>query len=120
MKKVFGFAVLLAAMLFTTAAFAGDKTVKLSAPTTINGQKLAAGEYRVKYQVNGSTAEVHFLKGKEEVASTSAQIVEVAGVPRNDSIVTSDNGDGSSKLVELQFANQKSAIHFGSESSSGN
>jgi len=120
MKKVFSFAALGMALLFTTAAFAGDKSVTLSAPTTINGQKLAAGEYKVKYQVNGSIAEVHFLKGKQEVASTSAQVVDVASVPRNDSIVTSDNGDGSSKLVELQFANQKSAIRFGSESSSGN
>jgi hypothetical protein len=120
MKKAFSFAVLGAALLFATAAFAGDKSVTLSAPTTINGQKIAAGEYRVRYQVSGSTAEVHFLKDKKEVASTSAQVVAIASPPPSDSVVTSANGDGSSRLVELQFANQKSAIRFGSESSTGN
>jgi hypothetical protein len=120
MKKVFSFAALGIALLFATTAFAGDKSVTLSAPTTINGQKLAAGEYKVKYQVNGSVADVHFLQGKKEVASTSAQVVEIASAPRSDSVVTFHNGDGSTKLVELQFANQKSAIRFGSESSGGN
>ena len=119
MKKFFSFAVLGAAMLFATVAFAGDKNVTFTAPTTINGQKLAAGEYKLRYEVSGTTAEVRFLKDKKEVASTSAQMVEVAA-PRSDSVVTRDNGDGSSKLVELQFANQRSAIRFGSESSSGN
>ncbi len=119
MKRFFSFAVLSAALLFATTAFAGDKSVTLSAPTTINGQKLAPGEYKVRYQVNGSTAEVQFLKDKKEVASTNAQVVEVAA-PRSDTVITRENGDGSSTLVEVQFANKKSAIHFGSESSSGN
>ena len=120
MKRMFSFAVLTAAMMLSSAAFAGDKSVTLSAPTTINGQKLAAGEYKVRYQVSGSTAEVHFLKDKKEVATTSGQMFEIQRAPQSDSVVTSANGDGSSKLVELQFANQKSAIRFGSEASSGN
>ena len=119
MRKIFSFALLSAAVLLATTAFAGDKYVTLSAPTTINGQKLAAGEYKVRYQVSGSTADVHFLRGKKEVASTSAQVVDVAAPP-DDSVVTIPNGDGSSRLVELQFAKQKSAIRFGSESSGGN
>jgi hypothetical protein len=120
MKKVFSFAVLAVATLCTVSAFAGEKTITLSAPTSINGQKLAAGEYKVKYQVNGSTAEVHFLKDNKEVATTSAQVAEMTNAPQRDSIVTSSNGDGTSKLMELQFAKQKSAIKFGSESSAGN
>lgn len=120
MKKVFSFATLGLALLFASAAFAGDKNVTFSAPTTINGQKLAAGKYKVRYQMSGSVAEVHFLQDKKEIATTSAQVIEVAAAPRVDSVVTAANGDGSSKLVELQFANQKSAIRFGSESSSGN
>ena len=120
MKKAFGFVVLSAALLFATAAFAGDKSVTLSQTTVINGQKLSAGDYKVKFQVTGSTAEVHFLKDKKEVASAPAQMVEMQATPRYDSIVTAANGDGNAKLVELQFANQKSAIRFSSESSAGN
>jgi hypothetical protein len=120
MKKVLSFAVLTAATLFTVSAFAGDKTVTLSAPTSISGQKLAAGEYKVRYQVNGSTADVHFLKDKKEVATASAQVAELANVPDRDSIVITANSDGTSRLVEIQFAKQKTAIKFGSESSGGN
>ncbi len=120
MRKVFSFAVLAAAMSMTVSTFAADKTITLSAPTNVNGQNLAAGEYKVKYQVNGTSAEVHFLKDKKEVATAAAHITEVTSAPRSDSVVTSANGDGTSKLVELQFANQKSVINFGSESSSGN
>jgi hypothetical protein len=120
MKKAFGFAVMTVALLFAVGAFAGDRTINLRETTSINGQKLAAGEYKMEYQVNGSTAEVHFLKGKKEVASTSAQVVEAEKAPGQDAIITQDSGDGTAKLLEIQFARQKSSIRFGSEPSAGN
>ncbi len=120
MKRIFAFALVSAIVLLATAAFAADKSITLSASTTINGQKLDAGAYKVRYQVNGATAEVHFLRDKKEVANITAQLVDMPVAPRYDSVVTSANGDGSSRLVELQFANQKSVIRFGNESSAGN
>ena len=120
MKKILSCVALAMVLLVAMGAFAGDKTITLSESTSINGQKLAAGEYKVKYQVNGSTADLHFLKGNKEVASASGQVVEMANAAREDSVVTTANGDGTSKLIELQFANKKSAIKLGSESSSGN
>jgi hypothetical protein len=120
MKKVPSSAALALALLFTISAFAAEKTITLSGPTSVNGQKLAAGEYQVQYQLNGSTAELHFLRGKQEVATTSGQVVEMAKAPSEDSIVTKENGDGTSQLIELQFARKKAVIKLGSESSAGN
>ena len=120
MKKVLGSVTLSTALLLAASAFAGDKTVVFTSPTNINGQKVAAGEYKVRYQVNGSTADVHFLKDKKEVATASAQVASLQNAPDRDSVVTQAGSDGNSKLVELQFAKQKSVIKFGSESTAGN
>lgn len=120
MKKILSFAVLVTALLLTISAFATEKTISLSSPTSVNGQKLAAGDYQLKYQVNGSTADLHFLKNNKEVATASAQVVPQEKAVREDSIVTKANGDGTSKLLEIQFANKKSTIKLDSESSSGN
>ena len=112
MKRVLSVTVFTFAMLFTISAFAGDRTIKLSTATNINGQRLAAGEYKVQYRVSGNTAEVHFLKGKKEVASTSAHVSELGFAVPTNSIVTSENGDGTSNLVEIQFENKKTALTF--------
>jgi hypothetical protein len=120
MKKGFSLAVLAAFLLLTISAFAGDKTVTFSSTMNINGQKVAPGEYRVRYEVKGSTADVHFLHNKKEVATTSAQLVDANPAPTRDSVVTQANADGTSKLVEIQFENQKSVMKFGADTSAGN
>jgi hypothetical protein len=120
MKKILSSAALAIVLLLAVGAFAAEKTVTFSVPTSVNGQTLAPGDYQVKYQVNGSTADLHFLQNKKEVATVSGEVVERATAAHDDSIVTKSNGDGTSKLLELQFANKKSSIKLASESSSGN
>jgi len=121
MKRMIGITLFAFAMLLASSAFAGDKTVTLSGTTTVGGQKLTAGEYKVRVEGTGSTAQLHFFKGKKEVASASAEMAELDYPVKRDGVVLASNGDGSSKLVEIQFAGQKSAIRLnGSESASGN
>jgi hypothetical protein len=119
MKKVLSASTFSIVILLAASAFAGDKTVVFTSPTNINGQKVAPGEYKVRYQVNGSTADVHFLRDKKEVATASGQIASLENAPDRDSVVTQSGSDGNSRLVELQFAKQKSVIKFGSESTAG-
>ncbi len=119
MQKFGKLAVVAWVLLCAVAGFAADKSLKLASPISLNGQQLTAGEYQVKYQVNGSTAEVHFLKNNKEVATANAQVVERATAPRNDSVITSSSTAGAPTLIELQFAGQKSAIHFGADSAAG-
>jgi hypothetical protein len=120
MKRLFSYSVLTLAMLFTANAFAKERTITFSRPTTVAGQSLAAGEYKVRYEISGTTAEVRFLKGNKEVASTSAQIMEHDQPAQHNGIVFSENGDGTAKLVEIQFENKKAAISFsGSDVNAG-
>lgn len=120
MKKTFCFAVLLMACLLTISAFAAEKTIHLRNTTEIAGQTLAAGEYTMKYELQGTTTKVHFLQDKKKVASVSGHVVEMSMPPKDDAVVLKSNGDGTLKLLELQFAGKKSAIKFGSEQIQGN
>jgi len=108
------------ALTLSISAFAATKSVLLSSDTTLNGQKLKAGEYKVDYQVNGQNAEVKFMKDKKVVASATGQVVTL-DKPANDSTIQrSSNPDGTSSITEIQFEKEKSAVRFTPEPDKGN
>lgn len=111
--------VLMLVLTIAVGAFAGDRSLTFSSATSLNGQKIEPGEYKVKYNVSGSTADVQILQSKKQVASASGELVENGIVPNRDRVVLQNNGDGTTKLVEIQFANQKAAIRFNGDSSAG-
>jgi hypothetical protein len=119
MKNLVKGFVFLSALLLAVGAFAAERSLTIYSPMSVNGAKLAPGDYKVHYDLKGSNAEVKFMQGKKEVASATGQVVEKERAQR-DGIVTQKDGDGSTRLVELQFANQKSSIRFVPESSGGN
>lgn len=111
MKLFAKFALVVFALAFSLNVFAAQKSVTLYTDSTLNGQKVAAGDYKVDYQINGSTAEVKLLKYGKTVASASGQVVPTDEPADQTAIVRSDGPEGSS-IVELQLANQKSVIRF--------
>ena len=111
-----GFSVL--ALSLTVSAFAVEKSLTIYSDTYLNGQKLAAGDYKVDYEINGSTAQVKLLKGKKNVvASATGQLVERDSPASQTSVTRTNNPDGTSSIVELQFEKQKAAIRFAPEGS---
>lgn len=120
MKRGIKYVVLMLVLTVAVGAFAVDKSLTFSSSTSLNGQKIAPGEYKVKYNVTGSTADVQILQNKKSVATASGQVVEAPNVANRDRLVLRNNGDGTTQLVEIQFANQKTAIRFGSDASAGN
>jgi hypothetical protein len=117
MKLVRNIALSTLALTITLSAFAADKSLTLHSNTTLNGQKVAAGEYKVHYQINGSTADVKLMNGKNVVASATGQVVEKESPVSDTAIVKTQNPDGSSSIVELQLEKQKSVIRFAPEGS---
>ena len=95
------------------SAFAGSKaqTITLNHDTQINGQTLRAGEYQVKYDTTGSTAQVKFLRNGKEVASANGQVKQLGNAPEYNQVVTS--GDGSRlTLSEIDFAHSSTGVTF--------
>jgi hypothetical protein len=116
MKQLRRFVVVVLLLLVAAMAFAGDKSFTIHSSMSINGTKLPAGQYRVHYSVNGSSAEVQFLQGKKTVTTATAELVDAGRVPR-DSVISRNDSDGSTQLVALQFANQEKQLRFTSDSS---
>src|SRR6202140_5786796 len=74
------------AVLLASSAFASNKgTLKVHETLEVNGQQLPAGEYQLRWDGTGSNVEVSFMRGKKEIAKTSAKLVNLDKAPANDS-----------------------------------
>lgn len=104
------------ALTFTLSAFAVRKDVTLATDATLNGQKLAAGDYTLDYQIHGDTADVKLLRNKKTVASATGQVVPHANHTDYTAFVKSND----SAILEIQPANEKSVIRFSSDNATGN
>ena len=114
MKRFLGRTGLLFVMLtLTLSAFAKPKTTSITLfhDANLSGTNLPAGEYVVKYDVDGSNAQVKFLKGNKEVATASGQVKTLARKPGTNQLVFNNNGDALS-ISEIEFGGKDTAISF--------
>jgi hypothetical protein len=102
---------LVLALMISISAFARPKseTITLSQDATLSGTKLPAGDYTVKYDVNGSTAQVKFLKGSKEVASANGQVKTLSKKPNSTQVVFDSN---ARNISEIDFGGKDTAISF--------
>jgi len=112
MKK---FAVIFIVCLLAVCAFAAEKSVTIASKTNMNGHVVAPGEYKVSYEIKGSTANVKLIQSGKTVATATGEVVEVKDAPRYNAVVNQTNADGSSSVLEIQFANQKKVIRLNAE-----
>ena len=107
------FALIALALLLSTSAFAKSKSesITLYQDATVNGTNLPAGEYVVKYDVNGSNAQVRFMKGSKEVASTNGQVKTLNRKAISNQVVVNDAGSARS-ISEIDFGGKDTAISF--------
>jgi hypothetical protein len=102
------------AVLLASSAFAASKAnLNLQNPTTINGTKLKAGEYRLEWDGTGPNVEVSIRQGKNVLAKVPAKIVDLNTAASNDAAVVKMNGDGTSTLAGARFQGKKYALEIG-------
>lgn len=108
---------LLLATTLSLSAFAKPRSenVTLYHDATLNGTTIPAGEYVVKYEVDGSTANVKFVKGNKEVASASGQVKTLNRKVDANQVVL-NNGGAVPSISEIDFGGKTSAISFDSMS----
>ncbi len=100
-------------MLVATGAFASNKgTMHVEEAVQVNGQSLPAGEYQLRWEGTGSNVEVSFLRGKKEIAKTSAKVIELDKASSYDSAVV-DHSSGKAAVSEVRFAGKKTALSIG-------
>ena len=100
--------------LFAPAAFAADKaSVQIFDPVTVNGQRLAAGNYTVTWQGSAQNVDVTFAQGKKVVVKAPAKLLDLPSSTARDAVVTRRNADGTQSLSQIQFAGKKYALELG-------
>jgi len=126
LAKTFKGLVLGAALFLETGAFAASKgPLQLTAPATVAGKQLAAGDYTVKWDGNGPSVQVEIVKGKNVVATVPAQVVTLDHASSYDSAVVNTDNSGARVLSQIRFSGKKMALSVGegggaSSSSSSN
>jgi len=107
--------VLALVLTLALSAFAKVKSenITLYHDATVNGTSLPAGNYVVKYDVEGTNAQVTFMQDNKEVASTTGQMKTLPKKPSSNQVVL--NNEGRS-IAEIDFGGKDAAITFGSPS----
>jgi hypothetical protein len=101
------------ALLLASNAFATTKAkLILQAPTTVNGTKLKAGDYKLEWDGSGPNVEVSIVQGKTVVAKVPAKIVDLKTPALSDTAVVKTNDDGTRTLAGAQFENKKFALQL--------
>src|ERR1035438_283486 len=103
------------ALMVSLSAFAKPKTesITLFSDATLSGTTIPAGEYVVKYDVEGNNAQVKFLKGSKEVASANGQVKSLARKAGSTQVVLNTEGNARS-ISEIDFGGTDTAISFDS------
>ena len=101
-------------LTLSIGAFAASKSqsITLYNDAQVNGKTLPAGDYTVKCDTTGSTAQVRFIRNGKEVASASGQVKQLKNAPENNQVVTMGGGSGPATISEIDFSNTKSAVTF--------
>jgi len=105
------------ALTLASSAFAASKAnLSLNNPTSINGTKLKAGDYKLEWDGSGPNVEVSITQGKKVIAKVPAKVVDLNQAAANDAALLKQNTDGSTTLSGARFQGKKFALELGEAS----
>ena len=108
MKSIMKLGVVALVLILAVSAFAGTTSMlRLNSDVSVNGTKLAAGEYKVTVDGNGPEVKVIFAQDGKVKATVSGTLAEGTVAPEFSSVVTSKAADGV-LVSELRLAKMKS------------
>src|SRR6476620_10685444 len=88
------------AVLLASSAFAATKaSLTLQNPTTVNGTKLKAGDYKLEWEGSGPAVEVSIIQGKNVLAKVPAKVVDLSAPAQNNAAVLQKKDDGTNTLA---------------------
>ena|SRR5215475_1186358 len=113
------FAFITTALLLASAAIAGEAnkvTVHLGENVTVDGKTLEAGKYSAQWTGDGPNAQVTLLRGKNTVATFTAQIRQEPSPNPDDAVGTAPGPDGSKQLTSIYPGGKRISIQLGDNS----
>lgn len=104
------------ALLLATSAFAANKgSLQIQEPTSVNGTKLAPGDYKLRWDGNGPSVELSIMQGRKVIAKVPAHVVDLSKPAQNDAAVVKNSEDGTKTLSEVRLSGKKFAFAVGEE-----
>ena len=101
-------------MLFATTALAAEKgSMKLFAPTQVNGIQLSPGDYALQWEGTGNNVQVQILQGKRVVATTAAALVQLKAPAPQNMTSTKPAENNAKALTEVVFRGKSYALAIG-------
>ncbi len=106
-------------LLLATSASAATNSSKnkgslnIEAPVTVNGTRLAAGNYQLTWQGTGTDVELTILQYHKVVATVPARLVDLARPARGDAYGLKKLEDGSTSLTSVGFYGKKYELAIG-------
>lgn len=107
--------VVLAVVLATclSAAAANSRTLSFRTAVKLNGTEMMPGFYEVQWVSHSPEATVTFKRNGQVVATAAGKWEERDAKSPADSVVYSNNADGTHTLKELRFGGMKQVLVFG-------
>ena len=107
------FTLLVLALTVSISAFAKSKSenISLFQDVTVNGTNVPAGDYVIKYDIDGNNAQVKFTQHGKEIASTTGQVKTLSKKPVQNQVLLNTNGD-TRTISEIDFGGKDTAITF--------
>jgi hypothetical protein len=105
-----------AALLFSSAAFAGDAnkaTLNLGESVSVEGKTLNPGHYKVEWTGSGAAVQVTVLKGKDTVATFPAHLAEQPNQNRSDAYGSATQADGTRALTAIYVGGKHTILEVG-------
>lgn len=106
-SKVLILALVLGLALSALAANSG--TIVLRNEATVNGTKLAPGEYKVTLDGTGKEVKVNFTQNNKVIATSNGKIVDGTTAPEFSAVVM-DKVNGANVIQEVRLAKLKGLV----------
>jgi hypothetical protein len=111
--KISNSALLGLTLLVATSGSASTKSsqnkgsLKIQEPVTVNGIRLAMGNYQFSWEGTGPDVELNIIQSHKVVATVPAQLVDLARPARTEGYETRKEEDGSTSLTNIDLSGKK-------------
>ena len=107
------------ALLLATDAFAANKgRLHVSSPEIVAGERLAAGDYTVRWDGAGPSVQFRIMQGRKVVVAAPARTVALNSASPSDSVVIQTYDNGIRRVSLMCFSGEKLALQIEEDSSS--
>jgi hypothetical protein len=99
----------------TSTFAAGKGSLHISSTVSVAGEKLAPGDYAVRWNGSGPSVELEIVQGKKIVTTAPATMTPTNEAPINNAVIVIKYADGSQEVSQILLAGKQFVFKIGSQ-----